>query len=454
MSFIHFGCWNQYECNPENPELNGVSQVMNKLINDEKTPNFYVVAGDNYYPKKNKKEKKKFFNKDDFKSGFQCIKRLQKKAPVYMLMGNHDLQYERALYDSETGVLLDKCEIMSYELVYKDTFNFNIHHKILGNTLILFMNSTFYTGDLIEDPNNPEKDCIIRYRYNDYVWAKKIDIIKFYEENVLLYIIEEYRNKNGGLDRFKNIVVCAHDPIVSRRDKIKNGNKLTIKTPLGKSGIRFLNTLYSKFPTQNKFYLCADVHHYQFGIIKIGDNIIHQYVAGTGGTECDEKCPVNPEAEINTFEVGTDDLLKGFKLIECKRVHGYLYCHIDNDSGILKCVFQTSGGCFSGGKKEKNKTQKRLKLTSDSVTPLNFVLPSEGGPESAEEVQRCETDCRLKLIERCGCETKAYRTSCGPLGCFRYKWDYCPEEQCDGRAEQSSVRDRQRRPPKGRRRRV
>ena len=360
MSFIHFGCWNQYKCDPKNPKLNGVSQVMDKLINDEKSPNFYVVAGDNYYPKKIKNENKKtkIFNKDDFKSGFQCIEMLQKKAPVYMLMGNHDLQYERSLYDSETGKVLDKCKIMSYELEYKDKFNFNIHHKILGNTLILFMNSIFYTGDLIniKEPNNPEKDCIITYRYNDADddWAINLDLIKFYEEKLLLYIIEEHDNKHGGLDRFKNIVVCAHDPIVSRRDKIKTGKKLTIKTPLGISGIRFLNTLYSKFSTQNKFYLCADVHQYQFGIVEIGSNIIHQYVAGTGGTECDEECPVYPEAKIKSFGNDIiDKLLKGFTLIKCERVHGYLYCHIDNNSGILKCEFQTSGECFSDEKKEK-----------------------------------------------------------------------------------------------------
>ena len=141
---------------------------------------------------------------------------------------------------------------------------------------------------------------------------------------------------------------------ISRRDKIKNFKKLPIKTPLGNSGIRFLNILYSKFPTQNKFYLCADVHQYQFGIIEIGSNIIHQYVAGTGGTECDEECPVYPEAKIKSFGNDIiDKLLKGFTLIKCERVHGYLYCHIDNNSGILKCEFQTSGECFSDEKKEK-----------------------------------------------------------------------------------------------------
>ena len=408
MSFIHFGCWNQYKCDPKNPKLNGVSQVMDKLINDEKSPNFYVVAGDNYYPKKikNKNKKIKIFNKDDFKSGFQCIEMLQKKAPVYMLMGNHDLQYERALYDSETGKVLDKCKIMYYELEYKDKFNFNIHHKILGNTLILFMNSIFYTGDLIniKEPNNSEKDCIIRYRYNDADWAINLDLIKFYEETLLLYIIEEY-NKHGGLNRFKNIVVCAHDPIVSRRDKIKNFKKLPIKTPLGNSGIHFLNILYSKFPTQNKFYLCADVHQYQFGIIEIGDNIIHQYVAGTGGTECDEECPEPSELKINSFEKDTDKLLKGFELIDCKRVHGYLYCHIDNDSGILKCVFRTSGECFSDGKKEKI-PRKRLKFArtaSDSATPLNSVLPS--GPPSEGRTEFCSRCHRQRRPPCCeGCE--------------------------------------------------
>ena len=57
LNFITFGCWNEFYCNTNTPN-NGLSLVMKALLDDEEIPEFYIVSGDNYYPKKEKDEDK------------------------------------------------------------------------------------------------------------------------------------------------------------------------------------------------------------------------------------------------------------------------------------------------------------------------------------------------------------------------------------------------------------
>ena len=76
-NFIFFGCCNQGQCDINDPQLNGLSNVMyNLTTNAQKngSPKFYVIAGDNYYPQKNKdKTKDKIFNQEQLNSGFKCL---------------------------------------------------------------------------------------------------------------------------------------------------------------------------------------------------------------------------------------------------------------------------------------------------------------------------------------------------------------------------------------------
>ena len=70
--FIFFGCWNESYCNSSKPTLSGSSQVINNLINKKDNPLFYIVAGDNYYPRKDKdKGIKEYSNlQDEFNGKF------------------------------------------------------------------------------------------------------------------------------------------------------------------------------------------------------------------------------------------------------------------------------------------------------------------------------------------------------------------------------------------------
>ena len=86
--FIFFGCWNESLCNPSKPSLSGSSQVFNSLLKRKTNPLFYIVAGDNYYPRKYKKTKLKIkeFSDRNFLSGLECLEKLKEKVLVNLLL--------------------------------------------------------------------------------------------------------------------------------------------------------------------------------------------------------------------------------------------------------------------------------------------------------------------------------------------------------------------------------
>ena len=364
--FIFFGCWNESYCDFKNPKISGSSQVINYLLNNNKSPKFYIVAGDNYYPRKDKEKELKEFSNINFNSGFKCLEELKNKckteSPIYMLMGNHDLQYENGLVDRNTKIKLDKCHVLTEELKYKDIFHFNKHHIVFNNSLIIFIISTLYTNALGKGDKS-ENDCInkLKQTFSDKPWdSKNLKEIIADEEEHILKIIDSYNKENK---LFKNIIVCGHDPIVARRNKHKDDGIKKIKDSLNKNGIEFLNKIYSSFKYDiNKCYLCADVHQFQKCNIKIGTNSLNQYVVGTGGTTCDEECvPIMDPIETTISEEewkseklkGPDTLLKYFKLEECERAHGYLVGK-ENSDGIFEPYFQKTGECIDNWKIVKN----------------------------------------------------------------------------------------------------
>lgn len=380
MSFIHFGCWNKNFCDPNDKHKNGLSQVINSLLTQEKRiPSFYIINGDNYYPSKSIEtgNKQKYFNKTNFVSGFNCIQKLQEIAPIYMLMGNHDLEYEKNMFDSQNiNNKVNPCTIINQERIFNgpnDFLNFDRYHITIENTIIFFINSIIYTNDLYDKNDIVNIECLKQYRYLEKEYLITLDNIINYDEDIIMLIIKYYKDKDL-LKYFKNIVVCGHHPIVSRRDKYNDdGKKKSIKRPLNNKGLVFLNKLYDEFPNFEKFYLCADVHQYQKGAVILGNNTITQYVVGTGGTDCDEECVPFPEPPITEFDKvnkleKTTSILKSFQLLDCIRSHGYQYCYIDKFGNLL-CEFISTGSCFpnapptpdKGGYRKKQKTKKNKK---------------------------------------------------------------------------------------------
>ncbi len=51
--FVTFGCWNEDCCG----EDTAVVRVLNKINDEDSDASFFIVTGDNYYPKKDKKKR-------------------------------------------------------------------------------------------------------------------------------------------------------------------------------------------------------------------------------------------------------------------------------------------------------------------------------------------------------------------------------------------------------------
>ena len=171
--FIHFGCWNYGECGNPNP-VTTVTTAVNEAIAVGPV-DYVIVAGDNYYPIKNKgfgEDKLKLINKNMLDSGFGC---LPTEVDTYILFGNHDLDNSNRLrLYNETGTVTDMttltdvtkisipspCEIMRSEIRNRPNLIFPppgmVTHRIDGNTLILMIDTTMY--DISKDKSGNVKD--------------------------------------------------------------------------------------------------------------------------------------------------------------------------------------------------------------------------------------------------------------------------------------------------------
>ena len=201
---ILFGCWNEGLCNTTTHAVshNGMSAVMKKLeYNTRKSPpDFIVVLGDNYYPKKKQigEIKKKIFNKNELKSGFDCLKELETnpiddKPGINLLMGNHDLQEENGIVSNDDSNQ-NECIITETEMkmINDDKIDTESYGRLLGeHTICLFICSTLYTEKADEIVK-----CMGIYR-QDYSEernkAKQID--DYFNEQIQLHEDDEEKVK-------------------------------------------------------------------------------------------------------------------------------------------------------------------------------------------------------------------------------------------------------------------
>ena len=409
---ILFGCWNQGICDyttgsnngrsaaevDENTTKNGMSAVMKNLSQycERDPPEFIVVLGDNYYPEKENKEKLIDFNA--LKSGFNCLKNLKTINGINLLMGNHDLQQEIGIKNKIDKKVQNECIITTTEI---KNINANIDIKSYGrllgkHTICLFICSTLYTkkaDEIIKCMGiyrNEYKDICIAYssiqekllpKHPDLFKSLSILMIKKIRQLELHKLRSRFEELKSNLNdsQLQNLIICGHEPIVSRRYKIKKNTD--VKDTLLPEGIQLLNQLYDMASQSNnnvkKYYLCADVHQYQEGIVNIINNQnirsheIHQFVVGVGGTECDEKCISNsindeqiyPGLDQEESIFNTDYYSITYKMKRCERNFGYLSCKDNNNNGQLEFEFMNVLDCdnpFSGGGKRVTK-KKRYK---------------------------------------------------------------------------------------------
>jgi hypothetical protein len=347
MNFIHFGCWNNGNCDTTKSESN-LSQVMKKISDfTKKNPvKFAVIAGDNYYSTKVKEKSKdkvkeekvkeakvKIFNNKNFTSGIECLKTSLPEIKKYILLGNHE-------YDKVSGDDIDdntNCNLMRLQQkTFKSEEKFNFFTDVMteksDNTLIIMIDTTLYEyKDNIADDYCNEVFPIIT--------SRTYETLKTHQEKQVKELLEKEENKDK-----KNIIIIGHHPIITvklkknketgkEEDKIENLDEL----------IQLFKNISSLLENKNIYYLCADNHLRQEGIITFDNLTINQYVSGTGGAELDN-C-VEPKIVKN------GDLTYDIKL--CNSIHGFYY--VTENSDKLQFHFEQADPIVTqnGGYKEK-----------------------------------------------------------------------------------------------------
>ena len=296
MKFIHFGCWNENGCNINrlNSPLSFVMRSLNDYIDRHKI-RFIVIAGDNYYEDRNNKNK---FNKNNFYSGFQCLPIHIKK---YLIFGNHDLMDKFNVNNK-----YNECLSINLQYLYASknkSFKLfsDVLHKIYKNTLIIMIDSTLFWNI-----SNLYLPCYQKLFPN--IKLTTIDALRIYQLNSVINILKNNLSVS-------NIIFIAHHPIIAfiteneKRIKIIN-NKI----------VDFFNNINSYLQHKNIYYLCADTHLYQYGIININGLIINQYISGTGGARPDYFTNTNLKytSEILSYEVIQNINKFGYLVVQIK----------------------------------------------------------------------------------------------------------------------------------------
>ena len=360
-NFIHFGCWN----NLNKGCLENVMDLLTERLNETGKPgiDFLTIAGDNYYPKKEKMngKKKKIIFPKLLNQGFNY---LPEDIPIYMILGNHDLETNIGknnffIDNLDNPVKKDDCSIIVYEQISKNNKN-NIEYDFFketmleNGTLIIMVDTSMYSLD-VED-YLPCYKFFLQRTLSEYT----VESLREYQLGLIIKTITKYE---GGY--IKNLILIGHHPIIGL--KIKDGNSGRINDIIEFDKV--LKEIYSRLMDNvNYFYLCADVHLYQEGniVIKIDETQqmkIQQYIVGTGGTELDTCI-----AESNIGDKIENDRLT-YTMTRCQERCGFLECI--TTSAIPSFLFNEipiEGGVKKIKNTKKKKTKKKTKKKKKNKT--------------------------------------------------------------------------------------
>ena len=362
-NFITFGCWNRGNCNPGRELSNPLSRVIAKMDSYIPTlkmgPSFVCIAGDNYYPHIAGKgaDKKKYLSIPDLRSGFECLSKFQKRhrdIPIDIIAGNHDTEGTKKMIVTQIPGLppvTEPCIITKAEIEYtSDPMNFTMfNYRVMRNTLVIMIDSNIYC----EKITAAELECyalLVEHtlsklnlpQLHDGTSITSVSQLKAIQ---LAWLENMYDVIRDDKTEFKNVMIVAHHPLALYKIKEEKSRYEIVKADyLGfcYSIYHYLKTLYGAV---HLFYSCADLHTYQSGIVTINFGgapiTINQEIAGTGGTELEEKnadfeCAAKYEHDDERKR--TSASLVKYRMTKIDHNHGFLHWS-HNKTGMLSAMF-------------------------------------------------------------------------------------------------------------------
>ena len=314
---IHFGCWNRTA--GEEGYVRMIPTLKQYIF--ENSTDVVLVAGDNYYPQKNKdkktKQKVKTVADEKLNAGFYALKDAVGSVPTYVILGNHDVEK-----------INGDCEIATLESSQKSPPNFDVTifkmFRWTPNTVVVMFDTTLYEDDIAKD-----FECYSRFGNTDELQRgeQPQELIDRQRGEILDFLRRE--SDEGG---YSNVIMVGHFPIISAKQKEKDGKK-TDKFELNKFAndliVGICNTVGAD---KHMYYLCADVHMYQYGTISLSAGgqtyNVEQYVVGTGGAELDD---VPSSNNYRTSDSGID---YSIDIKDAKATNGFLVCEESTDGSI------------------------------------------------------------------------------------------------------------------------
>ncbi len=335
--FVSFGCWNNI-----GPDLKNVMEALRQL---NPKPDNIFIAGDNYYPKKSKKsindnkQKQKKFIKEELLAGFEL---LPKNIPIFMNYGNHD--YENGLLITDKPDI--ECTLTKTEKTITNATNITLqmcqHIKFSDHTLVIMIDTTMYDTE----NNGKYKDCYKSSVLNDGTIPESFEDAK-QKQALFMSSVVEHISENIMI---RNIVIIGHHPIMNY--KFKKNKETGLYKVIDEILVELAHFLYQelfiKLREQESersfsyYYLCADLHQYQSGNIKIhvdsGEVMtIKQYIAGTGGADKDYYDPLtNSKSDISISRNGINCLynMSQDDIATSRSVNGFLRCKEKEDNTL------------------------------------------------------------------------------------------------------------------------
>jgi hypothetical protein len=366
--FINFGCWNKYGCS-ETSAFKKIKDEASK-VNDI---DFIIVTGDNYY--QDKINGNKIVNIKDILNGLNCLNQITDND-IYLLLGNHDLEITEG-----------RCETLYLEKAFADGVNSQAKRnkfklpdnltmfKEINDNLIIMINSNIYADENLSCLHVIQDDFFINRSIEEQLEQESIKQYK---------IIEDYLSSK----KFKNIIICAHHPLIGFKNQIIKTENINGKIKKNiKGGLDIYNVALYKlflgllsFHSDFFYYLCADIHNFQEGIVTIQNSEktinIKQYIVGIGGTDLDddynEKYNLNYGVDTVINETDTsvltaniivkDDISLTYNIQNHFSNYGFIVVNIDNMSNInIEVVIISNKGGKTIKKKCRFKTKKNRK---------------------------------------------------------------------------------------------
>ena len=376
MRFIHFGCWNEFGYKIKSKTKSALTYTLDELKKYTKSnkTDFIIIAGDNYY--KSIKDSSNTGNEENykyFKSGFDGLPKSIKK---YLIFGNHDINdqikltepIKDKLYPNLADITTTNCKILNLQQRYGDNskqkytvFNDILFHEY-NSTLIIMLDS-----NILNLFNKMNIGCY-KYLFDSFEKTNSTTMneLILHQINSIIKLIESKKH-------IQNYIFVAHHPIVASKN---SKDKLIVVKNEGLVNLFTNQQLHSLINNKNIFYLCADVHLYQYGLVTINSLNIKQYIVGTGGAHLDNY-------NANETEFRNVYGIKGlnYKVLEnYNNIHGFLVVDIDtiDSNDIISFKFNPSVNISKISTKEVKTTSKQVSKTVSTIenTYLNIL---EGG---------------------------------------------------------------------------